>query len=73
MIIIDTISESTLPAIAKIEAELFETHFVHLKLKPLTDEQQNQVVEQRLGSRDDAIRLQKYIRDRVPLGERTQA
>ena len=51
-----------------LKLELFEDQFEHLILKPLTDAQQQQLIERRLNSeKGRAEELLGYLRTRVPL------
>ena len=54
-----------------LREQLFRNHFHWVQLRPLSDEQQKQAVEQRLG---DAVRteaLMQYVQHRVPLDSET--
>ena len=52
---------------AGLNDRLFEPHFHRLQLRPLTDAQQRQVIEQRLGAGPQADALGKYVREKVPI------
>lgn len=55
-----------------LNVQLFQEQFEHLKLKPLTDAQQQQLIERRLASeRGRAEDLLGYLRTRVPLDTET--
>merc|ERR1712185_418106 len=51
---------------AGLKRELFARHFAHLELTPLTDEQQQQVIEQRIGEGERSARLLEYVRAHIP-------
>ena len=57
---------------AGVRAERYVTHFHHLTLCPLDEEQQERVIEQRLKSRFGAAacaEVAEYVREQVPFDE----
>ena len=58
---------------AGLQEDLFTRHFHRLKLGPLSEAQQQSVIEGRVGKGDRAMSdaLVGYLRDKVPLDEQT--
>ena len=62
-----------------LQVELFENDFEHLSLKPLTEAQQQQLIEKRLSGNEKGLsnekarvdELSSHLRTRVPLDTET--